>query len=31
VAEHGGDIQVGEGPLGGASFVVQFPVREETR
>ncbi|MBI5068287.1 MAG: PAS domain S-box protein [Deltaproteobacteria bacterium] len=31
VAEHGGDIQVGEGPLGGASFVVQFPVREEER
>ncbi|MHB8875378.1 MAG: PAS domain S-box protein [Myxococcaceae bacterium] len=25
VAEHGGDIQVGEGPLGGATFVVQLP------
>jgi len=28
VSEHGGDIRVGEGPLGGASFVVQLPVAE---
>jgi PAS domain S-box-containing protein len=25
VADHGGDLRVGEGPLGGASFVVQLP------
>lgn len=25
VADHGGDIRVGQGPLGGASFVVQLP------
>ena len=26
VAEHGGDLRVGQGPLGGASFTVQLPV-----
>jgi PAS domain S-box-containing protein len=25
VSEHGGDLRVGQGPLGGASFVVQLP------
>jgi signal transduction histidine kinase len=25
VAEHGGDLRVGEGPLGGASFRVVLP------
>jgi signal transduction histidine kinase len=29
VAEHGGDLKVGEGPLGGASFTVQLPAAEE--
>jgi len=29
VAEHGGDLRVGQGPLGGASFTLLFPVGEE--
>jgi PAS domain S-box-containing protein len=29
VAEHGGDLRVGQGPLGGASFTVLLPVGEE--
>jgi len=29
VAEHGGDLRVGEGPMGGASFALQFPVSTE--
>lgn len=29
VSDHGGDLRVGEGPLGGASFVVQLPAAEE--
>ena len=28
VAEHGGDLRVGEGPLGGASFTVLLPTGE---
>jgi PAS domain S-box-containing protein len=28
VSDHGGDLRVGEGPLGGASFVVQLPASE---
>jgi PAS domain S-box-containing protein len=30
ISEHGGDVRVGEGPLGGASFIVQLPVAEAT-
>jgi PAS domain S-box-containing protein len=29
VSDHGGDLRVGEGPLGGAGFVVQLPASEE--
>ncbi|WP_242393096.1 PAS domain S-box protein [Anaeromyxobacter oryzisoli] len=29
VAEHGGDLRVGDGPLGGAAFVVQLPAAAE--
>jgi len=29
VAEHGGDLRVGEGPLGGASFTLQLPAAAE--
>jgi PAS domain S-box-containing protein len=29
VAEHGGDLRVGQGPLGGASFTVLLPAAEE--
>ncbi|MFY3746127.1 PAS domain S-box protein [Anaeromyxobacter sp. Red801] len=28
VADHGGDLRVGTGPLGGASFTVQLPAEE---
>jgi PAS domain S-box-containing protein len=28
VSDHGGDLRVAEGPLGGASFVVQLPAAE---
>ena len=30
VADHGGDIRVGQGPLGGAAFVVQLPAATST-
>ena len=29
VADHGGDLRVGEGPLGGAAFVAQLPAAAE--
>jgi PAS domain S-box-containing protein len=29
VAEHGGDLRVGEGPMGGAAFALQLPASSE--